>query len=374
MYDVKFLESIANLKAYVKAKLGWEPNTKKAQAISSYLIQGRLFFQAAKNAPIEIKPLQLYYGVMAFARAIILVHTKESIDYLKPSHGVTAKMSNSLASSMAVINSSGTFFDFNNVICELDGINYFIKSKPFIEKIPSSSSDKFINKKITIKDVLSRIPGLEDLYFNTFNGEYPKNRLISIYVENERDGDVKIDISDAFKVIETREDLIDFVRDVRESYPFLNKWCLIYGAMNWGSARLFFKNLEKNDVNDLSEEFLINQGNASFKASESALDSMKKFNFVDFLQPLTGFLSKSNQHMSENFDGEYISEFSLYYLGTFILSSVARYKPNIWMSAITHSIVADESSDDALLAIIEKFMDIVIKSVPGMVVGAFETV
>jgi hypothetical protein len=305
---------------------------------------------------------------MAFATAIILVQTRKVLANLVPSHGVLQGVGNTLADTVATIKKSGTFIDFNDVVCNFDGVSYIAGTKRFIKKLPSSSSVGLFGKNISLKEILSRLPGLGDIYFITFN-ERPKNKNILLFVDsNESNAQIQIWDQD---IACTQDHLSRLVNNLRESYPFLQKWCLISASVHYERTVLDFKNLEKNIVNDLSESFLIKQGESDFTANQSTLNSMDKFNFIESLQPLTGALLKGNQHASESFEGEYISEFSLYYLGAFILSSVARYRPNMWMSAITHSVIANEAGGDAMLAILEKFMDIAIDHIPKMVVSAF---
>ena len=59
-----FLESVTNLKPLIKENLGREPSTHVAREVASCLQQGRLFFEAARSAPLEIRPLQLFYGMV----------------------------------------------------------------------------------------------------------------------------------------------------------------------------------------------------------------------------------------------------------------------------------------------------------------------
>ena len=68
-YDIKFLESATNLRELIGNSTGREPSAGIAREIAVCIQQGRLFFEAAVEAPIQIKPLQIYYGVVAFARA-----------------------------------------------------------------------------------------------------------------------------------------------------------------------------------------------------------------------------------------------------------------------------------------------------------------
>lgn len=69
-YDLTFLESTTNVRAYAKRAFGKEPNAKVGRDISVSIQQGRLFFEAAEPAPLQIRPLLVYYGVLSFARAL----------------------------------------------------------------------------------------------------------------------------------------------------------------------------------------------------------------------------------------------------------------------------------------------------------------
>ena len=67
-HECRFLESSENLKPLVKKRFGREPSTSVAREIAVCLQQGRLFYEAAAASPLEIKPLQMFYGMVAFLR------------------------------------------------------------------------------------------------------------------------------------------------------------------------------------------------------------------------------------------------------------------------------------------------------------------
>ena len=84
-YDIKFLESATNLRELIGNSTGRKPSAAIAREIAVCIQQGRLFFEAAAEAPIQIKPLQIYYGVVAFAQAVI-VELNASRCRLWPAH------------------------------------------------------------------------------------------------------------------------------------------------------------------------------------------------------------------------------------------------------------------------------------------------
>jgi hypothetical protein len=87
---IRFLESTDNLKSIVHQSIGRTPSTTVARDIAACLQQGRIFFEIAANAPLQVKPLQIYYGMVGFAKAIILARQGlSSIATLAQSHGMS---------------------------------------------------------------------------------------------------------------------------------------------------------------------------------------------------------------------------------------------------------------------------------------------
>ena len=62
--------------------------------------------------------------------------------------------------------------------------------------------------------------------------------------------------------------------------------------------------------------------------------------------------------MIETYEGIFISEYALHYLGMFLLSSLVRYRPPIWTHTIKSSVTSGRAADDKSLALVEKFMDL----------------
>ncbi len=87
--DLKLLESASNLKRVVSKNLGFELPAEKANQICACLQQGRLYFEATASAAWEIKPLLAYYGLVAFSTAVALTRTKQKLESLPQSHGIS---------------------------------------------------------------------------------------------------------------------------------------------------------------------------------------------------------------------------------------------------------------------------------------------
>src|SRR4051794_19563335 len=87
-HQIRFLESAANLKRALKSATGRTPSTTLARSASACLQQGRFYYEAAATAPLEIRPLLLYYGLSSFARAIVICRTERDLPTLNRSHGL----------------------------------------------------------------------------------------------------------------------------------------------------------------------------------------------------------------------------------------------------------------------------------------------
>lgn len=67
-----------------------------------------------------------------------------------------------------------------------------------------------------------------------------------------------------------------------------------------------------------------------------------------------------------------LSEYALQFLGAFLLSSLVRYRPQIWQNAISRSVTAQSPADDGSLSLIEYCLDDVLSGFPEMVVRVMD--
>lgn len=68
------------------------------------------------------------------------------------------------------------------------------------------------------------------------------------------------------------------------------------------------------------------------------------------------------------FAGHYLSEYSLIYIGLFLLSSLVRYRPDTWSHAVSRSSLQDRPVDDQALSLIQAFLDAAQALIPSLVV------
>jgi hypothetical protein len=122
----RFLESGENLKPLVKKRFGREPSSSITREIIACLQQGRLFYEAAASSPLEIRPLQQFYGMVGFSKAIVVASQLRSLSTLRPAHGLRdISAGNSRIADLRLrIENAGTFQEFNDVVATLTRLCY----------------------------------------------------------------------------------------------------------------------------------------------------------------------------------------------------------------------------------------------------------
>lgn len=372
-YDLKFLESAANVSEIVARSTGRRPDSSVAREISVCIQQGRLYFEAAQLSPVQIKPLQIYYGVVAFAKGVVIATQNKPLAELARSHGLSdVSPPNSIVEDLKLrLNRAGAFQEFNDAIAPLGRIWYFDhNTMPRWVAKPFDSFSPDLNKKqVTIRDVLSRVPGLSDEYSRTFAA--PANTThIDLGYENPV-GLCTLRIDDP-ELFTDRASLVASVRKWREDYPFLNSWRLKEATHAWGSAILVFDNIEKGADDDLSEQNL-NQSGINFTSSCAIKHGDHCFNPApDILPPLSGGYTRESNSVTKPLFGANLPEYSIQFLGSFLLSSLVRYRPQVWQHAISRSATDQMPVDDRTLSLIEHFLDDVLAAFPRMVVRTID--
>jgi hypothetical protein len=121
---LSLFESHDFVEAWYQQKNVRSLNSQRVKEITSCFTQGREYFASAQNAAISVRPLLLYYGVLALARGTILLRNKtKSEASLKPSHGLeSVDWQGTLAGGIKKVldiqirASSGTFFEFVDAV------------------------------------------------------------------------------------------------------------------------------------------------------------------------------------------------------------------------------------------------------------------
>ena len=94
---------------------------------------------------------------------------------------------------------------------------------------------------------------------------------------------------------------------------------------------------------------------------------------VDILPPLSGgYVGSGQTYATQPINDVKLSEYALQFLGSFLLSSLVRYRPQVWQNALSRSVTAQSPADDRALSLIEKFLDDVLSGFPDMVVRVID--
>lgn len=368
-HKVRFLESSGNLKPLIKARTGKTPSTSLAKEIGACLQQGRFFYEAATTSPLEIRPLLLFYGMVGFAKALVVSRTLRSLSQLRHSHGLTdiSDQKCRLRDLRIKVGNEGTFQEFNDVISPLSRICYHGRSmRPTAEYLPSASSLQLSGLEMSLKEILSRIPGLEDLYRITFQEE-PNTATMTFSFNAHRSEYFELRIDDP-SYFSDRVSLRALVQKWRTRYPFLRQWHFFTAVHAWGNSILLFANLKCDGVDEFSEEQLVEEDNRFDRKRRPDQDNdTPRLALSSILQPLGGGYRVVPSAIAP-INGLYLSEFSLQYLALYLLASLVRYRPDTWSHAISRTVLADKPADDEMLALLEHFLDVNANDIPYLVV------
>ena len=365
-HDCTFLESGENLKPLVKRRFGREPSTSVARDITACLQQGRLFYEAASTSPLEIRPLQQFYGMVGFCKALTLAHKCERLATLPQRHGLKdISVAGCGISDLRVeILKEGTFQRFNDVIAQFSRVCY-IDTATFSRSIsiPSAQSDKFSGVQVSLREIVSRVPGLESIYRLTF-GEDAGTAPIQIHQTRGDDTRFQIGISVAERFTDARS-LRAIVARVRTHFPFLGQWKLHGAQIKSGYSSIAFRNTRTCGVDEFADGRLSAQQGGFFEADLQG-DDISPIPLKEGLSPLADGFSGRTYAISPIAES-YLSEFAHHYLALFLLSSLVRYRPETWTHAISHSITQENRADDKALSLIGHFLELNSSLIPLMV-------
>jgi YaaC-like Protein len=365
-HQCRFLESSENLKPLVKRRFGREPSTSIAREIAACLQQGRLFYEAAGRSPLEIRPLQLFYGMVGFSKALVLASSGCSINTLRQSHGLKDISVNNprIAELRVKLGNAGTFQNFNDVVAGLSRFCYIdIQSQRRAVYLPSAKSRELRGVQLSLREIISRIPGLESLYRMTFSEDaqtayigtsqqFPDERIFLVYFQEP----------ELFTDITSLEQIVN---RWRKKFPFLKLWRLDSATHRYGYSELVFRNsvVPENEFSPTN----LQHHERSFVATNQGQEVSTPFPLERGLGPLAGGYPGPTYAISP-VGGHHISEFSFHYLGLFLLSTLVRYRPQTWMHAVSRSALSETPVDDRMLSLIERFLDLNSGTVPEMIV------
>lgn len=168
-------------------------NSWKIHEVTSNFIQGREYFTSAKTAGFTVKPLLLYYGVLALSRALILTLTpKVTENTLKPSHGIdirnwTEVLKNKDFENLELVIGDGSF---SEVLNATENKNY-LRSGTDVINYHTHLNTPLKGQKITLQQIYQYIPDLNN-EFKKWTGNNIPFAIIDELIHEDVDGKIRI--------------------------------------------------------------------------------------------------------------------------------------------------------------------------------------
>jgi hypothetical protein len=302
------------LKRRYRERHGGELSTAKAMEIISHLDQARQYFLSAESAGVLAGPLEQYYGVLAFSRAIILyLNTSLRETSLKPGHGLRASLpGDGCVEEIQLEVQGGTFDELLNASRNAELASWDEPRPGLItiqQQVVRTLTRPPVDGKFSLIDLLSRIPDLRQHLEEALSGPAHCHTgrvhmlLMSLGVTVWRD---------------------------RFDLPPLEALADSLGIGLFTS---------KMTTPNQSAEFRVQIGNGQ--------------NVVDFLPNM--FTSISGEHyLVENFpDGWSLSELASYFAASHVLSMLVRYYPSRWARLANHE------KGDRLMPVLERMRSLI---------------
>jgi hypothetical protein len=354
---ITFFESSENLRSAVRSRTGRSLSSGAARDATICLQQGRLFFDAAAESGLEIRPLQLFYGSLAFAKAVTLVTRNSRLATLPRSHGlrdITAPAAR-LSDLSLQIRGAGTFQDFNDVVAPENRVRtHDALTRPVSISLPAANSNSLEGSTLTPKDILlGRLALVQDVFVHTFK-ELPLSEQV---VLSEHGQGLWYMQAWHSQPVGTLEEACAAVNSWWERFPVLQNWRVAWVSNAWGKTVIEFRN-EESPRTPINEQLKMTPDGRF----ESILTPGKTYPPQDLL---TGG-SLSDNGLCSPLNGVYIAQPALVYLGIFLLSSLVRYRPEIWIHAMTRGSSSQRPADDQTISLLESFLTVVPRQMQGV--------
>lgn len=371
-YQIKYLESIGNLTDLIRERSHINITAPVATDITVNLQQGRAFFEQSESAAMEIKPLLVFYGMLAFARAVILSRRNVTLNTLAPRHGLSdPPTTNTLLENLEVkVQPQGTFPELVDstrtleklIVHSHDAVGAFVTTK-----LPHPPGESIVlsGKSFTLKSILARISDLGKLYKETFSDEQKVVTCSSFFVSTDS-GDTCLEVYDGRKVQDIGS-LKDMVTSLRSRFHFLKQWSVV-SATKDGTVE--FSTHPRDEATEFSEGGLRDDTRKFVRVLDDPSTKDCVQDPRSRVSPVYGNLRNYNTVLIEPIAGVHVSELSLYYAGMYLLSSLVRYRPTIWANSISRRSLGSSQPDDKPLALIELFLQLAINRFPRMTVNA----
>jgi len=255
--DLRYLEGRAAIGECIHRHAGGRPNDQQKAFAASCLLHGRLFWQSAASATLETKPLLLYYGAAAYAKALVLAFTGCRPEDLRQSHGLrcSARNGDKVADFCMQAEGTGLFQQFNDVVASQNRIQFFEGTSRRVRIVSASTSEKLTDLHVSLNDCLARIPDLQSTY-EQCTKTVAKVQHLQFDADDYSEGGfiVRVDVPGQF---DSDQSLESVVTNVRDRVPFLRQWRLRNAENAWDNSVLEFENVSPH-ANEFS--LMVNEG------------------------------------------------------------------------------------------------------------------
>ena len=187
--SLSMYESADLVKRFAKQQTGLYPNTTKAREISAYFAQGREYFRSASGAGELVRPLILYYGVLALARGAVIFLDQTKFQ-LESAHGLDASgwvdvlnKPRALSEATVRIGNKGTFPELARVTNNMERVRVPAHQFPGVTDAESPGTELGGGVELTLKEILGQIPDVAALYEKTFDEHSMRLRVKVRYTD-----------------------------------------------------------------------------------------------------------------------------------------------------------------------------------------------
>jgi hypothetical protein len=225
-------------------------------------------------------------------------------------------------------------------------------TNPVSISLPAANSNVLEGTTLTLKDILGRLPFLRDLYVHTFQ-EPALSEPIALSENLQNFWYMQAWHGEP---VGTLEEACAALDSWRNRFPVLRNWRVAWISNAWGKTVIEFRNEDSPRAPIREQLELTSPGRF-----DSNVPPGKTYPPQDLL---TGG-SLSDNGLCAPVNGVYIFQPALVYLGIFLLSSLVRYRPEIWIHAITRGTSSEHPADDHTISLLEDFLSLV----PGQMQG-----
>ena len=289
-----FYESRDLLHRTYKERFGQSLSSNKVEEITYHLAQGREYFSSAKQSALLVRPLLLYYGVLALSRALILF-----LDYskresgLKHGHGVSIldwknvlhreckEQSIEKLAELKLKFMKGTFTDLSQATKNEEQAEFgWMGTHRIWQK--NGTTELEAGYEITLKEVLARIQDIDYWFTGTFRERsccYPaiirgSSEQLSVHVSSEHvRRNLELPNMDILSESEICK-IFPMLRDVKQDRD---------GAYRFGGSESW------NDLPPIRND---QQGNTFLVAPLSNGDVLSSLSFLYLISYATGMLAR----------------------------------------------------------------------------------